>query len=120
MKKTLLIIIFYFTANSLYAQVENAAIVGSVTSNGQPVAFANVAIKDTGYGSPTDENGKFIIENVKPGNYTILISAVGYSPEKREITLKSGNDHLLEIEITETLSYLNQVVITGYHERNIH
>lgn len=113
MKKTLLIIIFYFTANSLYAQVENAAIVGSVTSNGQPVAFANVAIKDTGYGSPTDENGKFIIENVKPGNYTILISAVGYSPEKREITLKSGNDHLLEIEITETLSYLNQVVITG-------
>jgi hypothetical protein len=43
-----------------------------------PLAGANVQIKDTNIGAASDRNGYFLITNLEPGSYVLEISYVGY------------------------------------------
>ena len=42
--------------------------------NNEPLAFANVIIKGTTNGTTSDMDGLYAIENLSPGNYTIIYS----------------------------------------------
>lgn len=46
---------------------------------GAPLVGVTVMLKGTNIGTMTDENGKFLILNVPPGNYDVLASYIGYS-----------------------------------------
>ncbi|NQU06351.1 MAG: carboxypeptidase-like regulatory domain-containing protein, partial [Calditrichaeota bacterium] len=45
---------------------------------GEPIASANVVVLDTHYGAATSLDGEFYILNLKPGQYTVKASYVGY------------------------------------------
>ena len=71
--------LFAFSFNSVIAQddfsdgvtgeTETLTISGVVKdASGQPIAGANVIVKDTDLGSATDEDGNFTIEDVSPGS----------------------------------------------------
>src|SRR5660397_123262 len=45
---------------------------------GEPLPFANVIIKGTSSGTTSDINGLYSLANLKPGNYTIVFSFIGY------------------------------------------
>jgi iron complex outermembrane receptor protein len=56
---------FQLTTN---AQTKNGSIKGTVkTSDGKPAAFVSVGLTHTNKGTTTDDNGNFIITNIKPG-----------------------------------------------------
>ena len=66
--------------SSLFAQ---GNLSGIVTDNeGNPLAGANVYLSGTELGSATDENGKYTIVNANTGNYTLVVSYLGYSELK--------------------------------------
>jgi len=46
---------------------------------GQPVAEVSVQVSGTKYGAKTDSSGRFTIEQVPPGTYKLIFSAIGYS-----------------------------------------
>ena len=61
----------------LYAQ--SGYIRGTVLSElSEPLPGANVSIKETGTGAMTDMEGKFSIDGLYPGSYTLNISFIGY------------------------------------------
>ncbi len=64
---------------SLQAQV-TSSINGFVRneSNGEPLGYANVFIKETGMGPASAMDGYFIIGNVPAGKYEIAVSIIGY------------------------------------------
>ncbi len=64
---------------------------------GEPVIFTNVYLDGTNYGSSTDVNGYYMISKVKPGNYTLVVSSIGYSEHREDIVIK--NNDLLNIKI---------------------
>ena len=53
---------------------------GKVTDKvtGEPIVGANIVLKDTRMGASTDVNGDYFILNVPPGNYTMVVSMLGY------------------------------------------
>jgi hypothetical protein len=59
-------------------------------SNGEPVIFTNVYLYKTTYGSSTDVNGYFIITKVPQGEYTLLVTYLGYDTLKIPISMQAG------------------------------
>jgi hypothetical protein len=58
-----------------------AGIVKDVAT-GEPLPGVNVIIENTLLGAATDIDGYYVILNVNPGSYNLLISMVGYAPQK--------------------------------------
>ncbi|MEO8535257.1 MAG: carboxypeptidase-like regulatory domain-containing protein [Flavobacterium sp.] len=76
----------------------------------QPAIGANIFIKELETGTTTDKNGRFTIEMPK-GNYTVLISYVGYGNKEKEITV--ADDVTINFTIESDSEQLEQVIVTG-------
>ena len=60
---------------------DSGSIVGKLTDkevNNEPLAFANILIKNTTKGTTSDFDGLFEIPDVEPGTYTLVFSFLGY------------------------------------------
>ena len=56
-------------------------------SNGEPLPFASIYIKNTTYGVSSNAFGEYFIE-LDPGEYTIVYSYIGYDNYEKLLTLK--------------------------------
>jgi len=70
--------------------------------NGEVLQFANVALLGTSLGTVTDEEGNYVLPNVRPGTYTLVLSYLGYKEVEQEVTVVAGQtlevNGALEIE----------------------
>ena len=68
------------------ASAQTGKITGVVMdqATGAALAGAQVYIDGTGRGSLTQENGRYFIINVPPGNYTLVVELIGYATERRD------------------------------------
>lgn len=98
---------------TVLAQTDSGTITGVVTNKGEAVAGANVALSDLQKGSPTDKDGKFIIENIAPGTYELTISAVGFWRHTQKVTVKENETTSVETNLKPKTEQLDQVVVTG-------
>ncbi|MDA0326142.1 MAG: carboxypeptidase-like regulatory domain-containing protein, partial [Bacteroidetes bacterium] len=64
---------------ALHVVAQTGKISGTVMDGefNEPMAFANVLIKNTTKGTTSDFDGKYTID-VEPGNYTVVFSYIGY------------------------------------------
>lgn len=95
------------------AQQKPGTIKGIITSDKQPISAANVALTEIKKGAATDADGKFIITNITPGTYQLVVSAVGYAQFNQEVTLESAETIDLTIRLIPKLERLDEVVVTG-------
>ncbi len=99
MYKTYLLffVTFLFLAISANAQV--ASVRGFVfeEETGEPAIFSNVFLEGTTHGASTDVNGYFLITKVPTGNYTLLVTYIGFDTIRRAITLKEND--LVDIKL---------------------
>ena len=79
----------------------------------KPLAGANVFLENTSFGSATDEEGMFIINNVPPGKYTVVVNYIGYSQKSTIITLEAGDKVKLNFALQQSLMDLDEIVVTG-------
>jgi iron complex outermembrane receptor protein len=64
-------------------------------------------------GDLTDEQGRFRIRQVAPGEYTIVVSAVGLKTEQRTVTVTAGQTATVDFALTESAAELKEVVVRG-------
>jgi len=57
----------------------------------QPASNVNVFLNNATIGSKTAADGIFILHNVKPGNYALIASSVGFSTFSEPVTITHGN-----------------------------
>jgi hypothetical protein len=119
MRKILLLAFFTLNCCFLYAQVTTSSINGSVKdSKGEPVVGATIKAthepSGTVYGNFTNNDGRYVIPNVRIGGpYTVEISAVGSQTQKYSgITLKLGEPYALDASLSETETQLQEVVVS--------
>ncbi len=105
----------YFTAVILllttYIQAQTFTISGKVTTDSEPLAFANVSIKKSSKGAISQNNGDYKITSLKPGNYIIEASFTGYITLKKSVTISDQNI-VLNFDLKED-QLLDEVVVTG-------
>ena len=70
-----------------------------------------IYINDLKTGATTDKEGNFKLENIKTGTYLFEISLIGYKKSVKRIYI--SKDTLVSFLISESVSELNEVVITA-------
>lgn len=92
-------------------------IAGTVTDPAfdEPVFGASVFILGTTRGAATDIDGRFSIDGLNPGDYTVRVSYVGFqTQELTGIRVQNGQTTTLTIELTEALlGTENEVLVIG-------
>ncbi len=89
-----------------YAQTKVSGIV--VDEGGEPVAFANVILKNSSVGTITNDNGRFYLESDIRYS-TLAVSFIGYETQEIELTTAVSFD--LTIVLPEGGEQLDEVVI---------
>lgn len=77
-------------------------------TNGVPLPGASVKVVGRSAGTQTDANGKFTLPNVKKDE-SLSIGYIGYNSKTLDVTGKDS----LKVELDESRSSLNEVVLTG-------
>ncbi|WP_229213935.1 TonB-dependent receptor [Dyadobacter psychrotolerans] len=101
------------------AQTTNGSIKGKVkTSDGKAAAYVSVGLSQSGKGTATDEDGNYLLTDIKPGNYTLKVSFVGLTTQQQQITVSSRQQTVQDFALTESASQLNEVIITSGNSFN--
>lgn len=108
----LLSILFVLSQSIVFGQ-QTGKITGKITCERNAVPFVNVGISNTSYGTSTNEQGVFNINNIPIGKYTLQASAIGYKNYKRTIEVKPNETVSIQFELEKMEQQLNEVVITG-------
>ncbi|KAB1068793.1 TonB-dependent receptor [Tamlana haliotis] len=80
----------------------------------QAIENVNVVLKNTTTGTETDAQGKFNLENIEAGSYTLSFSFLGYKTKEVQISVMANqNIDLGVITLYEGNEILNEVVLYG-------
>ncbi len=84
-------------------------------STNEPLIGVNVFLDGTVIGASTDVNGEFVILNIPPGKYTIMVQYLGYHEIKREgVAISIDHTTRLSFEMqSETLELDEAIVVQG-------
>lgn len=120
MKRLVLLVGSLFMVFNAFAQEGNGKISGTVldAGSGQPVEFATIALNDasgkTVNGTIADAKGKFIIEKVAEGSFSVVISFIGYETITKDVKVEGRKEVSLgSIKLSEEATQLNEVVVEG-------
>jgi CarboxypepD_reg-like domain len=110
MKTPLLLTAFLLLTGWLSAQT---SVSGTVKDGkGHPIRGASITIKDSYDGATADSLGNFHFQAADKGNFTLIITNIGYNSVEQPITL-NGTPISLHIALKEQLSELKAVTITA-------
>jgi TonB-linked SusC/RagA family outer membrane protein len=99
-----------FVLQDLEDEAKYRTITGTVTNNaGAPLGGVSVVIKGGSGGTTTDAEGKFKV-SIPDGGATLVFSIIGYQTS----TVKIGSETTVNIQLKESISGLNDVVVIGY------
>lgn len=114
----LFLIIALLFSPALYAQ-QTADVSGVVRDNAGVLENATVILKNSAqqYVAVTNNSGKFLLKNVKPGSYTLTVKFVGFSTYTK--TIQTPVNKSLDIVLTEDKELLGEVIVTATESRGV-
>ncbi len=84
-----------------------------VSTEKEIVDFATVYLKGTNYGGTTNEEGIYHLK-APAGNYTLVVSAIGYKTVEKQVKLIDGQRVKQNITITPQAEELDEVVVVSH------
>ena len=113
MRKFLLLLSISLFTTIAYSQTGNIRGFVYDKNSGEPIMFCNVILQGTTIGASTDVNGMYNISKVLVGDYTLMVTYIGYDTSTVNITLKKGKVITQNLEISESSVKLNEVRISA-------
>jgi len=114
----------FLTVGCLFTTFLFAGVTGKITGRvidhetGKPLALANVIVEGTQLGAATDSNGYYFILNVPPGEYTLVVSMMGYQRMRVEgVRVSVDFTTVQNFELTPTVLELGEIAVVA--ERKI-
>ncbi|MDJ1486153.1 TonB-dependent receptor [Cytophagaceae bacterium YF14B1] len=97
---------------TVYSQ-NTASITGTVkTSDGKAAEFVNISLRGTTKGATVNQEGRYTLKNIAPGQYELIASYTGLITQQRQITLSSGESQTIDFVLAENEQRLQEVVVT--------
>jgi outer membrane receptor for ferrienterochelin and colicins len=110
--KHLFLFTIIFLIQLTYSQ-ENKALEGIVMNKLTPIDNATIELIGTKYKTQTDKEGHYSFQNIPKGNYKILVTAVGFKTQRKNLTIQSPEQNQLNFELQKEDNELNEVVVSG-------
>jgi outer membrane receptor for ferrienterochelin and colicins len=82
-------------------------------TNKEHLPFISVAIKGTTAGTVTDATGHYFLKNLPTGNFTVIVSGIGFKRSEQEVNLVAGKTLEINFEIEEDQIMLEGVVVSS-------
>ena len=124
-KQTTILITFFILLllgypTYVYA-ASNTNIIGTVkdATTGEPLIGANLIILGTSLGSSTDIDGKYRIQNVPFGEYTLRVTYIGYKQQETSLNITSEKTIEINISLKPDVIEGESVVISTQREGQI-
>ena len=119
MKKVILFFCMCIAFTSVYSQ--NIKIKGSIVENSNEVlteltgVSINLHLMDSSYvsGVVSDQQGRFLLEKIRPGDYYLNISYIGFETQNVALKNLTGDVDLGVIEMVESTTELGEVVVSA-------
>lgn len=113
MKKLSLVFIVLVSFSILLRGASPGKIRGIIQDNsGLPLIGVNVLLEDTYIGGITDNDGNYIILNVPPGSYTLIVSMIGYETKKIvNVKVSGALSTILDVTLNQTVLEFGQEII---------
>ncbi|MFN0150229.1 MAG: TonB-dependent receptor [bacterium] len=102
------------------APTGSGAIEGLVkdAKTGEPLAYVNVALRDTKLGTMSKVDGSFEIAGIAPGHYVIHVSLLGYTAVSQEVIAGPRGRTRTLIVLTDTdVAVLEPIQVTDRNDR---
>lgn len=116
MKKWLGLLAFGLFCSLSFAQTGTVRGFVYDEKTGEPIIFVNVYLKGTTYGAATDDNGFFTISRIPVGDYTVMVSALGYDTVKKTVNIKKDALENIKLYVKTSSVQLNEVVVSAVKE----
>jgi hypothetical protein len=85
--------------------------------DGEPLAYCNVYLDSTEYGSATNDKGYFYIGHVPPGKYELVASYVGYKTQRRAVSIGPNQTANASMELWAGTIEVKEVKVTADRAR---
>lgn len=100
--------------------VSSYSLTGTITdkNTGDPIPFAYVYLEEIHRSAVADVNGKFFLNNVPRGEYTLIVHHIGYKTQHIPIQIgldASKDEQKLTIELSPTTLSSQVIEVTGEH-----
>lgn len=83
------------------------------TSDGHEAPFVSVKLVGKPWGATTNVKGEYEIGKVKPGTYTVRVSAIGLTSQEKSVEVSESAFTELNFSLNENLSTLEEVNISA-------
>lgn len=100
------------TVMSAHAQRETMISGKILSTEKEIVDFATVYLKGTNYGGTTNEEGIYHLK-APAGNYTLVVSAIGYTTVEKAVRLIDGERTKQNMTISPQVEELDEVVVVS-------
>jgi iron complex outermembrane receptor protein len=98
---------------SIITYAQTGSLSGKISDEkNESLPGASVAIKELTKGTTTDAEGNFRIAGIPNGDYTVVISFIGYQPLQKKVTITG--DTQSNFQLLPSSNALNEVVVIGY------
>ncbi len=109
--KTTFLIFVISISQTLSQGILKGVVTDSLTNN--ELIGANVFLVGTSLGSATNIEGKYSISSIAEGNYIVRVSYIGYKAKDTEVTIKTYETKVLNIQLSLDVLVGEEVVVTG-------
>lgn len=88
-------------------------------THNETLVGANVIIEGSTTGSITDFDGRFVLANLNPGSYNILVSFISYQPViLQNIKVEPNKSTVIKVELEEISTAIEGVTVTATRKTN--
>ena len=112
---------FYFVLLFLFSSylfADSGKISGNIRSakTGEAIHGVNVIVEELSLGAATDIDGHYVILNIPSGNYTLFISAIGYTDvHVKDVRVNLGQTSRQDIELQPEVIKGKEITVTAKH-----
>jgi iron complex outermembrane receptor protein len=98
---------------------QGSVIKGKITAkDGDNIQFVNISIKDTKFGAVSNEDGEYVIKNLKAGIYTLVVKFVGMKTQEKAIEVTGDNVVIVDFYLLESTNELSEVTVSAAQSAN--
>lgn len=114
----LIMVLTIFLAGSIYAQKKAATVNGRVfdKETNEPLVAASVYFAETTIGTSVELDGTYSLTVVKPGNYELVVSMIGYETQMTSLVVEAGKSYSMEFKLVTKPMNINPVEIEGENQ----
>ncbi len=118
----MMLIIFIISEIIFSQNINSKKLAGRVIdkNTGEPLAGANIIIKNSNIGTSSDINGNFVINKIPFSEFQLIISMMGYETYNFYFNEEITNTENIVIELKPTLLEIGTVVVTGTNTKQLY